>query len=184
MFKTFFTFLCKTFGGNIGQSVMCHNSNMLIPGFEAYEMSEEYPHDVTHVKSGRVRKWTISHDGYYQASLYTDGRKLTMNRARLIAHCFVSNPDGKPTIDHINRIRTDDRVENLRWATREEQVENQVYMRRTNTSGVRGVCWHKNRSKWVANIAVNGTRIYLGRFNDINDAEAAYRAKRRELDRE
>jgi hypothetical protein len=157
---------------------------MLIPGFPNYDMSANFPHVVTHVASGRVRKWTLSRDGYYNIALYTDGRKLTMNRARLIAHCFVPNTEGKPTIDHINRIRTDDRVDNLRWATREEQVENQVYMRRTNTSGVRGVCWHKNRAKWVANIAVNGTRIYLGSFDDLHDAEACYLSKRRELGRE
>jgi hypothetical protein len=108
----------------------------------------------------------------------------TMGRARLIAHCFIPNPDGKPTIDHINRDRTDDRVENLRWATREEQVENQVYVRRDNTSGVRGVAWKKRNAKWQTRIRVNGKMLHLGYFDDINDAEACYLSKRRELGRE
>lgn len=163
---------------------MCHNSNMLIPGFKQYEMSEEYPHDVTHVASGRVKQWVLQRNGYYSASIYKDGRMHTMGRARLIAHCFIPNPEGKPTIDHINRDRTDDRVENLRWATHSEQNQNQVYMVRTNTSGVRGVSWHRQGAKWQVKIMVDGTLLHLGLFDNIRDAEAAYRAKRRELGRE
>lgn len=157
---------------------------MLIPGFERYEVSEEHPHDVTHVASGRVRQWTLNRAGYYQTTFRKDGRNHTMGRARIIALCFILNPDGKPTIDHINRDRTDDRIENLRWATHAEQTANRVYMVRTNTSGVRGVSWHKKSAKWLAHISVNGIKLHLGYFDDVHDAEAAYRAKRREIGRE
>lgn len=157
---------------------------MLIPGYPNYDMSAEFPHDVTNVKSGRVKQWILKRDGYYMTSLYNCGICHTMNRARLIAHCFIPNPESKPSVDHINRIRTDDRIENLRWSTHAEQNSNQVYMVRTNTSGIRGVNWHKKSSKWHAQITVNETKLNLGYFDDINDAEAAYRAKRRELGRE
>lgn len=43
---------------------------------------------------------------------------------RLIAEAFIANPENKPTVDHINRVRDDNRVENLRWATVREQSEN------------------------------------------------------------
>ena len=159
---------------------------MLIPGFEAYEMSAEFPHDVTHVASGRVKQWSLSNKGYYYAAFYKNGRTHAMGRARLIAHCFIPNIEGKPTIDHINRDRTNDRIENLRWATYDEQNQNRgpMSMRRDNTSGVQGVCWDKKAAKWKATIAVNGTTRHLGLFDDIHDAEAAYLAKRRELGRE
>lgn len=157
---------------------------MLIPGFENYDMSDDFPHDVTHVQSGHVKQWTLSRDGYYFSSFYRDGRMHTMHRARLIAHCFIPNPEGKPTVDHLNRIRNDDRIENLRWATSSEQNQNQVYTRNDNTSGVRGVNWNKRSAKWNARIVVNGTQLHLGFFDDIRDAEAAYLAKRRELGRE
>ena len=163
---------------------MCHNSNMLIPGFEQYDMDGEFPHDVTHVASGRVRKWTLNRKGYYLTTFYKDGRTHTMGRARLIAHCFIPNPDGKPSVDHINRVRADDRIENIRWATCGEQNANQVYLHRTNTSGVRGVVWHKRVAKWHARIMVDGTNIHLGYFDELHDAEACYLSKRRELGRE
>lgn len=44
--------------------------------------------------------------------------------SRLVAEVFIPNPENKPTVDHINNIRDDDRVENLRWATHSEQCFN------------------------------------------------------------
>jgi hypothetical protein len=157
---------------------------MLIPNFETYDMDAEYPHDVTHVASGRVKQWVLQRNGYYSAGLYKDGHVHTMGRARLIAHCFIPNIEGKPTVDHINRDRADDRVDNLRWATHTEQNVNQVYKRRDNASGVRGVHWSKRSAKWQAQIMVGGTQLHLGYFGDIHDAEACYLSKRRELGRE
>ena len=43
---------------------------------------------------------------------------------RIVAEAFIANPDNKPTVDHINRQRDDNSVENLRWTTMEEQREN------------------------------------------------------------
>lgn len=45
---------------------------------------------------------------------------------RLVAECFIPNPDNLPTIDHINRDRSDNRVENLRWSDRSLQCYNRV----------------------------------------------------------
>ena len=74
-------------------------------------------------------------------------------------------------IDHINRIRTDNRRVNLREASRQCQNRN-CGMRKDNTSGVKGVLWHKRAKKWYAHIRVDSRAKYLGSFDSI--LEAAY----------
>ena len=73
-------------------------------------------------------------------------------------------------IDHINRIRDDNRLENLRLVTPQQN--------HFNRSGVKGFRWEKQRKKWSAYIYLNGKMKNLGRFACMLDARAAYlRAK-------
>ena len=77
-------------------------------------------------------------------------------------------------IDHVNGVRDDNRIENLRAVTRAENLRNQA-MRRTNTSGVMGVSWHRAAGKWQSMVTADGKQIHLGLFDD-KDAAAAARA--------
>ena len=52
------------------------------------------------------------------------GRKKKLRVHRIVAETFIPNPDNKPEVDHENRIRTDNRVKNLRWVTRLENLQN------------------------------------------------------------
>lgn len=64
-------------------------------------------------------------NGYPQVAFYAKGGKqVPLNIHRLVAEAFIENPDGKPCIDHINGDKTDNRVENLRWCTYEENMAN------------------------------------------------------------
>lgn len=54
--------------------------------------------------------------------LYVNGKLTRLHR--LIAEIWIPNPENKPEVDHINRIRDDNRVENLRWVTKTEQLYN------------------------------------------------------------
>jgi len=77
-------------------------------------------------------------------------------------------------IDHINRDRGDNRIENLRLADDYMQQIN-ASLRNDSTSQVRGVSWNKSRKKWRADICVNKVTHCLGRFTDKQDAIEARR---------
>lgn len=72
-------------------------------------------------------------------------------------------------IDHINGIKNDNRIENLRLSTNSQNACN-VGKKINNTSGVKNVCWNKEIEKWAAYITVNGKTKHLGYFIDKNNA--------------
>jgi len=75
-------------------------------------------------------------------------------------------------IDHINGIRHDNRIENLRSVSHSENTKNQT-IRTNNKSGVTGVHLHKGTGKWRARIQVNGVFKSLGLFERLEDAKEA-----------
>ncbi len=75
-------------------------------------------------------------------------------------------------IDHINGDREDNRLDNLRLVTRQENTKN-VRLRDSNTCGVTGVGWFTRRSKWRSRIESDGKAIHLGYFDDWFDAVCA-----------
>ena len=75
-------------------------------------------------------------------------------------------------IDHKNRIKHDNSIENLREVQHNINSKNMgIYS--SNTSGHTGVTLNKNKNKWFANIKVNYKKIHLGIFNNKSDAIAA-----------
>jgi len=76
-------------------------------------------------------------------------------------------------IDHINGNRADDRIQNLRLATRTEQQWN-VGKTKRNKSGHKGVSFYKRLNKWRADIRINGKQKNLGYFETAKEASNAY----------
>ena len=75
----------------------------------------------------RIMKNQLRSTGYPCVRLRDDlGQTKTYSVHRLVAEAFIPNPENKPTVDHVNRDRRDNRVENLRWATYEEQQSNKI----------------------------------------------------------
>lgn len=75
-------------------------------------------------------------------------------------------------MDHINRNRQDNRIDNLREVTRSQNMQN-TGTRKDNKSGVRGVYWSAAERKWKAQIRCNGKRLHLGTFAEIEPAAKA-----------
>jgi len=75
-------------------------------------------------------------------------------------------------IDHVNGDRNDNRLCNLRAATRSQNMHN-VKTKRTSSSGVKNVQWDESSSKWRVRVRVNGVRHHVGRFSGIEQAKFA-----------
>lgn len=83
-------------------------------------------------------------------------------------------------IDHIDNDKLNNKIENLRSATFSQNQCNKPRSK-NNTSGEKGVNWHKTDKVWSARISIKGRRIYLGGYKEFKDAKAAVVAKRKEL---
>jgi hypothetical protein len=111
-------------------------------------------------------KCSFDTSGYKHCSMTNKGKKITRKLHRLIAEAFIPNPENKECIDHINGIRTDNRIENLRWATRSENSQNKK-VQSNNTLGHPGLVFDKrNKTKpWRAMLISKGIKYEIGTFS-------------------
>lgn len=117
-------------------------------------------------RAGDVAGYKKSH-GYLYISI--DDKRFIAHRIVFLWHHGYLPAD----VDHINGIRSDNRIENLRAASRSQNLQNSKKSSR-NTSGFKGVSWCKKRMKWRANICANYKQVALGYFDTPEAAHAAY----------
>jgi len=119
---------------------------------------------------------TSSHaiKGKIASRLHPNGYKyVSINNINYLEHrlIFAMHHNYFPeNIDHIDLNKSNNLIENLRKATHQENCYNRP-LRQDNTSGIAGVTWSKEYKKWTVRIAVNGKRLFLGRFVDISVAK-------------
>lgn len=135
-----------------------------IKGYEDYEVSNLGR--VVSLKYGKRKllKFGLDSSGYNNLCLSSDGVVITKKPYKLVAIAFLNHkPDGtaRLVVDHINGIKTDDRLNNLQIITSRENVIKSI---KNPTSKYTGVHWKTSRSKWIASIFLNGKTIYLGAF--------------------
>ena len=94
-----------------------------IEGYENYLIFEDGK--IINTNTGKEMKPFLNKFGYYNITLSKDNKKKIFTMHRLIALAYIHNPYNKPCIDHINRDKKDNRIENLRWATHKENMSNQ-----------------------------------------------------------
>lgn len=126
--------------------------------------------------AGKVAGCFSSKDGYYRVRVC--GVLLLSHRVAWFLH-YGSWPSN--LIDHINHIRTDNSITNLRDVERAVQARN-TYRRKTNKSGYTGVFAHSSGRGWCAEIQQDGLRIYLGYFTNKHDAVHARKEAQDRMD--
>lgn len=87
---------------------------------------------------------------------------------------FYVHGEWPDQIDHINGIKSDNRIKNLRNVNCQQNAQNKTKAQKNSLSQTLGVSWHKKAKKWQAHICVFKERKYLGLFEKIEDAEKAF----------
>ena len=144
------------------------SSTLFIKKYNTYDLSGEY--GIGYTSKGdyfyfdlddydKIKEycWCKDKNGYFLAN------GIRMNRL------VMNVTDKKIIVDHIFHNVYDNRKSKLREVTRSQNTMNSITPN-TNKSGVKGVTWHKRDNIWDAQITVEGTQIYLGRFTNFEDA--------------
>jgi len=97
---------------------------------------------------GKYLKGRNNNTGYPMVQLTNDVGQKNILIHRLVAIHYIPNPENKPNVDHINRDTSDFRVENLRWVTQLENMQN-TGISKNNTSGIQNIRYNKKDKLWV-----------------------------------
>lgn len=118
-------------------------------------------------------KWCAQRQGFHYVSAVThtrkNGRQLQIKMHRVVLN--LSDP--KIICDHINCNPLDNRKSNLRICTYLENTRNRSMVTKSK-SGAKGVSWSSTAKRYVARIKIPEKRLFLGYFNTVEEASAAY----------
>ena len=138
---------------------------MEIEGYDNYLIYEDC--SVWSKKSKKFLKPSLTYGGYLQVGLCKNGKSSSKRLHRLFAKYYIPNPNNYPCVDHINRIRNDNRIENLRWATYETNAHNSKN-RTDNTSGHRFIL--RDNKYWIVRRTIDKKLICNKLFKTKIDA--------------
>ena len=115
--------------------------------------------------------------GNLVAGSFTSGyREIQINGVRYRAHrlawLWMTGSLPSVFIDHINGNKADNRFCNLREATKTQNARNEG-LRKSNTTGVKGVCWSKKERKFVVHLKYGGRKNRIGCFSTLQEASEA-----------
>jgi hypothetical protein len=137
---------------------------MQVTGFDKYEVS-----NLGNIRSNRcILKPGYDTYGYRQVNLYKDGTRYTRKIYRLVLNAFSPNIENKPQVDHINRIRHDDRLENLRWVTARENVRNS----KDFTEEMNGISRSEKNNTYIVRLNIDGQEKYFGSRKTLDEAKS------------
>jgi len=144
-----------------------HPNYLIYPDGRVF--SKERLSKIGRTLKGKFLKGIDNGHGYKTIRLRNDDGIEGLKIHRLVAIHYIPNPDNKIEVDHKNRIRDDNRVENLRWVTRSENSQNKIEQS-NNKVGHKNISYCNERKKYVYQKIINGEKIRQKRFNTIEEA--------------
>lgn len=126
------------------------------------------------IRIGRVAGG-LDKNGY--VLIHIDGKR---RKAHRLAWLYINGEFPTQYIDHVTCIRSDNRLSNLREASKSENEHNR-HKYSNNKAGFKGVSWHAASQKWQSCIKVNGKQKHLGLFDVAEIAHKAYCEAAKEL---
>lgn len=119
----------------------------------------------------KVRKGYLDDNGYLRIGLNKNGERKHKRIHQLIAECFINRPKGNYIVDHIDRDKLNNSIQNLRYVTPRDNTLN-----KSNNRGLKGVVYmeHCGTKKWNAKIRVGDKRISLGYYKTEIEGHCVY----------
>jgi len=127
-----------------------------------YEFFKNHTKVSRRIRKSKILRFSFDSDGYIHYGLSKNGKGNTRKLHRLIAIAFIPNPENKPCINHINGIKTDNRIENLEWCT---VMENNIH---GIANGLIKPSFGENNGQSKLNTIK--VRIIKRLFNDMSDS--------------
>ena len=124
--------------------------------------------------TNKLLKTNCNNCGYKQLTLHKDNIQITITLHRLGAEAFIPNPDNLPVVDHINRNRLDNRVDNLRWSSyAENNINSKINIR--NKLGIKNISFSGKglNPKYQIQIKRPGKSLYIDYYDTLSEAIAA-----------
>jgi hypothetical protein len=151
-----------------------------VKGFESYEVSNLGRIKSFHYNRETILKLNKNTNGYLNTALYHNKKRKQLMIHQLVAVAFLNHtPCGlELVVDHINDVKTDNRVENLQLVTSRFNV---YKTQGKYSSKYKGVHFRKDINKWRSVIRIDGKRINLGNYKTELEASEAYQNKLKTL---
>lgn len=131
---------------------------------------------IKNIETGRVLKTAPNNKGYLTVNVTVNRVKRPLKIHRLVAKYFIPNPDNKEQVNHINCIKTDNRVENLEWVTNLENMRHAIEHGRYKNGGYDGLLRHNEEmKKKIVATSLDGKQVI--NFNSISEAERYFNSR-------
>jgi len=106
-------------------------------------------------KHGHIMTQLINRNGYFRVHLTKNGTSYGKSIHRLLGETFIPNPENKPCIDHIDRNKQNNSLDNLRWVTYSENGQNRT-ISTNNISCHKYISFNKKCNNWRFKKIING----------------------------